>query len=95
METLRDFKNNNQELPYSIRVCLVELLTKRCKNTTIIKLNRILKEKFIELPNSWYWDRFHYKDDGITTRVSYCAGQDYVYEIASIRRDILQLGESL
>lgn len=90
--TLQDIKLAGNELTVTQKDLLRLLLTKRCKHETVQKLDRILEFRFLNLPNSWYWERLIVTGTGTNTKIEYIAGQDYTSEIAFIRNDILKKG---
>ena len=90
MIALSDIRKEEVSLTEVQLLQLLTLLTKGCRAKTKARLVSILTYSFSSLPNRWYWERFFICEH--TNKVSYCAGQDYGYEIASIRTSILKDG---
>lgn len=65
---------------------LVALLGKGCIQSTKGRLRSVLTYSFLSLPSRYYWERLEVSEVG---KATYCAGQDYTSEIASVRNSIL------
>lgn len=85
--TLATLINDNAELTGAQKKSLFELLSKRCRKDTKIDLSRKINDVPLSLwSNYGILGRLHVEQDGT---FSYCAGQDYVGEIATVRKCIL------
>lgn len=61
---------------------LLATITKHCPENTREVLRERIDRPLIEWPGCWEVDRLYIEGD----RVFYCAGQDYLAEIASLRK---------
>lgn len=92
MKTLREVRQEQVELTQEEKTSLLKLLTARCSVRTTGLMSRIIEFRLLDLPSAWYWERLVIVGTGTKAKVQYIAGQDYVAEIASIRKDLIKQG---
>ena len=93
MKTLREVREEKVELSREEKQSLLKLLTARCSVRTTGMIDRIIESnRLLDLPSAWYWERLVIVGTGTKARVQYIAGQDYVAEIACIRKDLIKQG---
>ena len=85
--TLSTLINDNADLTEQQKISLFSLLSPRCRQETKVALARKINNVPLSLwSNCGILGRVHVENDGT---FSYCAGQDYSAEIATVRKCVL------
>lgn len=89
VRVLREARENpkaQQVLTEAQQQSLLKLVTARCRHDTKRIIAERISRPFKEWPSRWAIERLFLEGDEVT----YCAGQDYTYEITQLRKQLIE-----